>query len=106
MSSFVLFHRSARARSGLISRLRRLIDNWRKRRRLHHILELDDHILKDIGLDRHDILLVLRHPLSTDPVRALEHRAKTRRKQALPDATRRWLHDSGYAHPRLDYTGE
>lgn len=102
MSSFALFHRPASRRSGPLSVLRSLIDNWRKRRRLRAMLELDDHILKDIGITRRDVLVVLGRPLSTDPVRQLECRSRARRKQPLPDATRRWLHDPAYTHPKLD----
>lgn len=82
--------------------VRQLISNWRKRRRLYDLQHLDDHILKDIGLDRSDVQAVLGQPVTVDPVVDLEHRVRVRRARSMPDATARWLRDRAYAHPRFD----
>ncbi len=88
-------------RSRFLPALRRLMSNWRKRRRLHELQQLDDHILKDIGIDRFDLIEAVNGPLSIDPVCELERRVRLRRRQAMPEATRRWLRDRGFSHPRV-----
>lgn len=82
--------------------LRRLLCNWRQRRRLRGLEALDDHILKDIGLSRADVTAVLGQPINVDPLSDLEHRVWQRRRESMPEATSRWLRDRAYAHPRLD----
>ena len=81
--------------------LRRLISNWRKRRRLYNLQNLDDHMLEDIGLTRADVAATLGQPISVDPLWDLERRALLRRRHTMPDATRRWLNDRAFEHPRL-----
>ena len=48
--------------------LHRIVANWRKRRQLHQLEQLDDHVLMDIGLTRDDLVRVQRVPLGVDPV--------------------------------------
>ena len=102
MRDYALFHAERLERMGPFPALRRLISNWRKRRRLYELQHLDDHALDDIGLSRADVAATLGQPLSVDPVWDLERRARLRRRPSLPDATARWLHDSAFTHPRLD----
>jgi uncharacterized protein YjiS (DUF1127 family) len=102
MRDYALFHAERLERMRPFPVLRRLISNWRKRRRLYDLQHLDDHALDDIGLTRADVAAVLGQPLSVDPVWYLERRARLRRNPSLPDATARWLHDSAFTHPRLD----
>jgi uncharacterized protein YjiS (DUF1127 family) len=102
MRDYALFHAERLERMRPFPVLRRLISNWRKRRRLYDLQHLDDHALDDIGLTRADVAAVLGQPLSVDPVWDLERRARLRRNPSLPDATARWLHDSAFTHPRLD----
>jgi uncharacterized protein YjiS (DUF1127 family) len=85
----------------LVAGLRRLMSNWRKRHRLLELQQLDDHILKDIGIDRVDLIEAANGPLGIDPLCELERRVRLRRRQAMPDATRRWLRDRGFSHPRI-----
>jgi uncharacterized protein YjiS (DUF1127 family) len=102
MRDYALFHAERLDRARPFPVLRRLISNWRRRRRLYDLQHLDDHALDDIGLTRADVAAVLGQPLSVDPVWDLERRARLRRTPSLPDATARWLHDSAFTHPRLD----
>jgi uncharacterized protein YjiS (DUF1127 family) len=51
--------------------LNRIVANWRKRRQLRQLEQLDDHVLMDIGLTRDELIRVQRSPLSVDPVSEL-----------------------------------
>jgi uncharacterized protein YjiS (DUF1127 family) len=48
--------------------LNRIVANWRKRRQLRQLEQLDDHVLMDIGLTRDELIRVQRVPLAVDPV--------------------------------------
>ncbi len=79
MRDFVLFQAEALERSRPFPAFSRIISNWRKRRRLKELEQLDEHILSDIGVRRADIRAALSQPLSVDPVWELERRASLRR---------------------------
>lgn len=51
--------------------LNRMVANWRKRRQLRQLEQLDDHVLMDIGLTRDELIRVQRSPLGVDPVHEL-----------------------------------
>jgi len=51
--------------------LRRIVANWRKRRQLKALEQLEDHMLMDIGLTRADLIYAQRLPLDVDPVSQL-----------------------------------
>jgi uncharacterized protein YjiS (DUF1127 family) len=51
--------------------LHRIVANWRKRRQLRQLEQLDDHVLMDIGLTRDELIRVQRSPLGVDPMDAL-----------------------------------
>jgi uncharacterized protein YjiS (DUF1127 family) len=51
--------------------LNRIVANWRKRRQLRQLEQLDDHVLMDIGLTRDELIRVQRSPLGIDPVTQL-----------------------------------
>lgn len=51
--------------------LNRVIANWRKRRQLRQLEQLDDHVLMDIGLTRDELIRIQRVPLALDPVSEL-----------------------------------
>jgi uncharacterized protein YjiS (DUF1127 family) len=82
MRDFVLAQAEIRDRSSAFPQLRRLLSNWRKRRRLHRLADLDDHMLRDIGLSRADIRGVLSQPLDVDPIWELERLASSHRLRA------------------------
>jgi uncharacterized protein YjiS (DUF1127 family) len=81
--------------------LRNLIANWRKRRRLRELQHLSDHMLNDIGITRADLTAALGRSVSVDPVCELRRLARQRR-QEMPDATRRWLNDRAFTHPKMN----
>ncbi len=54
---------------GLLIRLWR---NWVARRAIASLRELDDHVLKDIGVERRDIEAAAMAPLSLSPIRLLK----------------------------------
>jgi hypothetical protein len=56
----------------------RLFANWRARRAVAHLETLDDHLLRDIGLDRQDLRWASNLPLTVNPAMALEDRAARR----------------------------
>lgn len=58
--------------------LRRAFRNWLSRRRLRQVDELDDHILRDIGLSRDELRTALSLPLAVDPVQELQRRSRPR----------------------------
>jgi len=101
MRNYVLFQAEHNEPSQLFPSLRRLYSNWRKRRRMHDLQQLDDRALTDIGLTRADVMAVLGQPMSVDPVWDLERRARRRRNDAMPHATTRWLNDRAFTHPRM-----
>ena len=59
--------------------LRRTFANWRRRRRLLRLSDLDDHILYDIGIEREEINEALQLPLDLNPLYELDRRARLRR---------------------------
>lgn len=81
--------------------LRALYSNWRKRRRLRGLQEMNDQMLEDIGLTRADVVATLGQPMTVDPIWDLERRALRRRNQSMSQATTRWLNDRAFAHPKL-----
>lgn len=63
----------------VVSGARQVASHWLKRRRLYRLQQLDDHLLNDIGILREEVNAALQQPLSVDPVRDLNRRARTRR---------------------------
>jgi uncharacterized protein YjiS (DUF1127 family) len=62
--------------------VRRLIHNWRSRRRLARLSELDDRMLDDIGFTRQELDHALSRPITVDAAGELKASAVTRRLQA------------------------
>ena len=67
----------------LPSLIKAVVRAWRNRRPVMQMLELDDRMLRDIGLTRGDVTSALASPMATDPssrlrVMAVERRAGNR----------------------------
>ncbi len=58
----------------------RLWENWKAHRAMGQLASFDDHMLRDIGLTRADVLWAEDLPLSINAVMALEERGKLQRQ--------------------------
>ena len=83
MRDYVLFQAQRLEPSQPFPTLRRLVSNWRKRRRLRDLQQLENHVLTDIGISRADVAAVLSQPLSVDPAWELERRARLHRAPTI-----------------------
>jgi uncharacterized protein YjiS (DUF1127 family) len=70
MRNFML--REARSRNELVPAIRRLFDNWKARRALMRMRDLDDRMLRDIGVNRIDLETAISLPWSENAVLYLE----------------------------------
>lgn len=80
MREYALHQASQEFHGLLFGDLRRAVKNWLKRRMLRQVQDLDDHILKDIGLSREDVTQAVDLPLAYDPILELERRLDRRRR--------------------------
>jgi len=78
MREYMLHQAEAYERTFAFAAVRRVLRNWWKRRTLRKLQDLDDHLLYDIGLTRHDIDRALRLPLSIDPIGEFSRRRTPR----------------------------
>jgi len=67
---------SATAAFARPARLVRLVDNWLKRGAVVRLGQLDDRLLRDIGMDRSDILWAMNLPIAEDAETQLMIRAR------------------------------
>ena len=65
--------------------LGRLFRNWKARRRIAHLQELDDYLLDDIGVTRDDLKWASQTPLNENAAQLLEGRALQRQRGFLHD---------------------
>jgi uncharacterized protein YjiS (DUF1127 family) len=68
-------------RDGAIALLRAFLN----RRRLLRLTELDDHLLRDIGLSRQDLRVALDLPFGEDPALELQRLARRSRSRGWRD---------------------
>jgi hypothetical protein len=59
--------------------LLRLWGNWRARKDITRLQQLDDHLLKDIGVTRADIFWASQQPLDVNAALVLEERGLSER---------------------------
>lgn len=71
MRDYILNQAETAGKTFAFPALHRMIGNWRKRRQLRQLEQLDDHVLMDIGLTRDELIRVQRVPLALDPVSEL-----------------------------------
>jgi uncharacterized protein YjiS (DUF1127 family) len=74
MRDYVLNQAEGQFYGSLFGNLRRYIHNWTRRRMLRSVENLDDYLLRDIGLTRSVVESVLDLPLVYDPVVELHRR--------------------------------
>jgi uncharacterized protein YjiS (DUF1127 family) len=80
MREYALHQASQEFHGLLLGNLRRAAKNWFKRRMVRQVQDLDDYILKDIGLSRDDVTQALGLPLAYDPILELQRRLDRRRR--------------------------
>ena len=68
MRDYILTQAETADRTFTFPALNRMVANWRKRRQLRQLEQLDDHVLMDIGLTRDELIRVQRSPLGIDPL--------------------------------------
>jgi uncharacterized protein YjiS (DUF1127 family) len=74
MRDYASFRAIQRDSGETFPRLRRLVRNWFTRRHFDALDQLDDFILRDIGLKREDVAFVKGLPLDVDPIPELIRR--------------------------------
>src|SRR6266540_6971506 len=67
MREYILTQAQSLERIHSFPTLRRILRNWRMRRSLRKLEDLDDHMLMDIGLARAELMRVQGLPLDIDP---------------------------------------
>ncbi len=67
--------------SSLSGHFARFLRNWRNRRQVVVLSELDDHVLADIGLTRGDVEAALSQPFSQDASLQLQQVAQRNRSR-------------------------
>ncbi|MCA0434598.1 MAG: DUF1127 domain-containing protein [Proteobacteria bacterium] len=66
MRDYILHEAQSRQAYGRLTMLVRVIKNWRERRSLRALYNMDDYLLRDIGLTRGEIDSMIRQPLTLD----------------------------------------
>jgi uncharacterized protein YjiS (DUF1127 family) len=64
---------------GVVSFARRLVRNWKAKRRIAALGNFDDYMLQDIGITRDEVQWAVGLPLTVNAAVALEERAFRRR---------------------------
>jgi uncharacterized protein YjiS (DUF1127 family) len=78
MRDFVLNEADQHFYGSFSGKLRLYVQNWLKRQMLRQIHELDDYLIKDLGLERWEIADVLELPLVFDPILELHRRSRAK----------------------------
>ena len=79
MRDYVLNQALARGEYGIVSFLRRVARNLKAKRRIAALADLDDYLLRDIGITRDEVQWAAGLPLTVNAALALEERAFRRR---------------------------
>jgi uncharacterized protein YjiS (DUF1127 family) len=86
--SFALYFHASRKMEDLMTTdlfgaLRSVLRNWSRRRQVRRLLEVEDDLLADIGLQRPDLRRALQEPIFRDPSQALRAACCTRHDARL-----------------------
>lgn len=81
MREYALHHAESFGEYGVASIFGRLVRNWRARRAVRRLADLDDYMLRDIGATRGDISWAAGLPLTVNAALALEERSFNTRRQ-------------------------
>ena len=76
MREYTLTQAQSNDRTHAFPALRRIVTNWRKRRSLRRLEDLDDHMLMDIGVTRADLVFAQKLPLDVDPIGEVARHAR------------------------------
>lgn len=80
MRDYVLNQAISQGEFGLVPFLRRVTRNWKAKRRIAALADLDDYMLRDIGVTRDEVQWAAGLPLTLNAALALEERAFRRRR--------------------------
>jgi uncharacterized protein YjiS (DUF1127 family) len=85
MREYALNQAISRGEYGVVSFARRLLRNWKAKRRVVALGTFDDYLLKDIGITRDEVQWAAGLPLTVNAAVALEERAFSRRRTGSPE---------------------
>jgi uncharacterized protein YjiS (DUF1127 family) len=80
MREYVLNRAILQEQAGPLAWWRQLWRNWQAKRSVATLINLNDHLLRDVELTRADVEWALSLPLSVNAMQALEERAFRRRR--------------------------
>jgi uncharacterized protein YjiS (DUF1127 family) len=80
MREYALHRAESLGEFGIVSFARRLVRNWKAKRRIVALGNFDDYLLQDIGITRDEVQWAAGLPLTVNAAVALEERAFRRRK--------------------------
>jgi len=82
MRDYALHRAESLGEFGIVSFVRRLVRNWKAKRRIVALGNFDDYMLQDIGITRDEVEWATGLPLTVNAAVALEERAFRRRHGA------------------------
>ncbi len=80
MREYALHRAESLGEFGIVSFARRVLRNWKAKRRILALGDFDDYMLQDIGITRDEVQWAAGLPLTVNAAIALEERAFRRRK--------------------------
>ena len=80
MREYALHRAESLGEFGIVSFARRLVRNWKAKRRIVALGNFDDYMLTDIGITRDEVQWAAGLPLTVNAAVALEERAFRRRQ--------------------------
>ena len=83
MRDYALTQSEGRDHASVFSGLFRPFINWRRRKTLRTLVDLEDHMLRDIGVPRDELYRLMKLPLSVDPLWELERQCRIRHSRGI-----------------------